>query len=65
MDSIIITPSNEQDLVLLASIAKKMGFKAKILTEEEKEDLGIAYLVSQADRKKKVSKETVLKKLRS
>ena len=64
MDSIMITPSNQQDLELLASIAKRMGFETKVFTEEEKEDLGMAYLINQADRTKTVSKEAVMKKLR-
>ncbi len=36
MDSIIITPSTQQDLTLLASIAEKMGFEAKIMKAKEK-----------------------------
>lgn len=35
MDSIIITPSCQQDLELLASIARKMGFRAEISRKEK------------------------------
>ena len=64
MDSIIITPSNQQDLKLLAAIAKRMGLEVKVLTEEKREELGMAYLINQADRSKTVARETVFEKLK-
>jgi len=63
MDSIIITPTNNQDLELLTSIARRMGLNAKVLTEDEKEALGMAFLINEADRGKTVSREMVMKKL--
>ncbi len=63
MESILITPSNRQDLELLTSIAQRMGLKTKLFTEEEKEALGMAYLINEADRGKTVSREEVMKKL--
>lgn len=35
MNSIIITPADPQDLELLASIAQKMGFSAKIIDQTQ------------------------------
>ena len=64
MDSIIITPSNQQDLKLLASIAKRMGLEVKVFTEEKREELGMAYFINQADRSKTVSREAVFEKLK-
>ena len=64
MDSIIITPSNQQDLKLLTSIAKRMGLEVKVFTEERQEELGMAYLINQADRSKIVARETVFEKLK-
>ncbi len=41
MDSIIIAASDEEDMILLKTLAKKMGLKNKVLTQEEQEDLGL------------------------
>ena len=38
MNSIIITPPSAQDLQLLASIAQKMGFSAKIINQTSPSD---------------------------
>lgn len=48
MDSIIITASNEEDMILLKSLAKKMGLKNKVLTQEEQEDLGLIQAMAEA-----------------
>ena len=64
MDSIIITPSNQQDLELLTTIAKRMGVDARVFTEEEQEELGIAYLINQADRGKTVPRDAIFNKLK-
>ena len=62
MDSIIITPSNQQDLKLLTSIAKRMGLEVKVFTEERQEELGMAYLINQADRSKIVVGKALIKR---
>jgi hypothetical protein len=41
-----------------------MNVKVAVLTDEAKEDLGMATLLKEADRTKKVSKETIMSKLR-
>ena len=41
MDSIIIAASDEEDMILLKHLAKKMELKNKVLTQEEQEDLGL------------------------
>lgn len=64
MDSIIITPDDPKDLELLTTIAKRMGFEAKVFTEEEQEELGMAYLINQADRNKTVSRDAIFDKLK-
>lgn len=63
MDSLLIYPENEEDLKLLKELLSKMKIKTKVLTEEEKEDMGLAYLMSQADRSETVSKDAIFKKL--
>jgi hypothetical protein len=41
MESILINPDSSEDLNLLFALAKKMGISARIITEEEKEGLGL------------------------
>ncbi len=63
MDTIIVQPSSRQEQQQLTSLFKRMGVKAKLLSEEDKEDLGLAGLMRKTDRKQKVSKADVMKKL--
>jgi hypothetical protein len=63
MNTIIVQPSSRQEQQLLTSLFKRMGVKAKLLSEEDKEDLGLAGMMRKADRKQKVSKSEVMKKL--
>ncbi|MDI6778808.1 MAG: hypothetical protein QME25_01235 [Bacteroidota bacterium] len=39
--------------------------KSKVLSDEEIEDLGLSILMREADRTKKVSRETIMRKLKS
>lgn len=41
MEIALLNSENKSDLKLLLEIAKKMGISAKILKEDEKEDLGL------------------------
>ncbi len=46
-NSIIIHTNNQKELSLLQEFAKKMGFSAQILSDEDKEDLGLAEAINQ------------------
>lgn len=65
MNSIIITPKNKREFKLLSELLAKMNVSAKTLSDEEKEDFGMAMLMKEADRSQKVARETVMEKLRS
>lgn len=41
MQTLVLKSDSAADIKLIAGIAKKMGIKAKILSEEEKEDFGM------------------------
>jgi|GEM_PF-758929 hypothetical protein len=64
MTSLIITPKNDSELKLLKKLLKGLGIANHALTAEEKEDFGLAILMKEADRSKKVSRETIMKKLK-
>lgn len=64
MKSLIITPKTNSKLKLIEQLLKGLGIPSRPLTEEEKEDMGLSILMKQADRSKKVSRETIMKKLK-
>lgn len=49
MDSIIIAASDEEDMILLKSLAKKLGLKNRVLTQEEQEDWGLIQAMAETD----------------
>jgi hypothetical protein len=46
-NSIIIHTNNKSELSLLQEFAKKMGFSATILSDDGKEDIGLAEAINQ------------------
>jgi hypothetical protein len=64
MESIIITPKDQEELKLISAILKKMRIESKVLTEEDKEDIVLGALMSEANRAQKVSREAIMKKLK-
>lgn len=65
MESLLITPRNKTEQKLLADLLTKMNVKVSVLTDDDKEDLGMAALLKEADRSKKVTKQAVLQKLKA
>jgi len=64
MSSLIISPKNAKELQFVRELLDKMNIRNKLLTTEEKEDIGLSALMSKADRSKKVSRDTIMKKLK-
>ena len=64
MESVIITPRNKKELEFISSLLTKLGINSKKLNLEEKEDLGLALRMKEADRSKKVSEDIVMRKLK-
>lgn len=65
MKSIVISPKNSNELKFVSTLLKKLSIPTKVLSDEEIEDLGLSILMREADRKKKVSRETIMRKLKS
>lgn len=63
MATLIINTNDQSELRLLEELLKKMKISAKVLTNEDKENLGLLKLLNEVDRTKKVSKSKVIKKL--
>ncbi len=63
MTSLVISPTSPAELKLITTLLKKMNIPVKALSDEEKEDLGLATLMRQAAGAPKVSREAVMRKL--
>jgi hypothetical protein len=64
MQTLVLNGESASDIKLIAEIAKKMGLKAKILSEEEKEDIGLLNAIKKGRTKKYVETESFISKLR-
>jgi len=64
MQTLILNGESAGDIKLIAEIAKKMGLKAKILSEEEKEDIGMLNAIKEGRTKKYIDTESFILNLR-
>ena len=64
MTSMVITPKNKSEMKLLSDLFKRMQIQSQLISEEIKEDLGLAMMMNEADRTEKVSRESIMAKLR-
>lgn len=64
MNSILINPKDEKELLFISQLLTKMGVENKVLSEEEKEDLGLSIMMREADRKSIVAEDEIIYKLK-
>jgi hypothetical protein len=63
METLLVQPKNAEELALLQTMLEKMSIGNTVISLEDKEDLGLMMLMQKADRSKRVSRDTVMKKL--
>jgi len=63
MDSLLVLPKNNDELSLITSLLQRMKIETKVLTDDQKEELGLIHLMKQVDRTDKVSRSEVMAKL--
>jgi len=63
--ALVVKPQNEADIKFLSDLFGKLGMSSRVIESETVEDIGLAELMKNVDRSKKVSRETIMKKLRS
>lgn len=63
MKTIRITPKNKEEYTLTTALLKKKDIPNAILTNEQKEDIGMVILMKKADKTKTVSRNTIMKKI--
>jgi hypothetical protein len=63
MSSLLITVKSKKEEAFVNELLTKLGVTTHRLSIEDREDLGLAILMKQADRRKKVSESEIMKKL--
>ena len=61
MKTILITPENENDLVFLQKLLKKLGYTPHVLYDEDKEDMALLQAMLKEKRGDYVSEKEILK----
>ncbi|HVN47304.1 MAG TPA: hypothetical protein VMU30_00635 [Bacteroidota bacterium] len=62
---LVVKTRDKEEMELLSNLISKMGIASRVVEREAMEDIGLAELMKDVDRRKKVSRETILKKLYS
>jgi hypothetical protein len=64
METALFNSKSKEDLKLLISIAKKMGLTVTLLTDEDKEDMGLLNAMNKGKTGKHIDTESFLSKLK-
>ncbi len=63
MESLLITPGNKKEMAIILNFIEKMKVRSRLLSQDDLEDIGMAYLMNQADKDDKVAEEEILREL--
>ena len=64
MNSIVIKPKDQKELKFMVDLLRKLGVESKVLSDEEKEDIGLSLMMKDVDRQDKVSESEIRNKLK-
>ena len=64
MKAMVITPKSQDEFKFLSDLLKKLGISSATMTEEEFEDIGMSKMLKVVDKTKKVSKNSIMQKLK-
>jgi intein/homing endonuclease len=64
MKAVVITPKSESEFKFINDLLKKLGISSSTFTDEEIEDIGLSKMLKAVDKTKKVSKQSILNKLK-
>ena len=65
MKAVIIKPKSATELKFINDLLKKLGVDSSTVSKEEIEDIGLSKAMRGVDKQKKVSKESIIQKLKS
>ncbi len=61
----VITPKSQTEFKFINDLLNKLGILTATMTEEELEDMGLSKILKAVDKTKKVSKESIMQKLKA
>ena len=64
MQAVVVLPKTKAEFNLISALFSKMEIPTKAFSIEHLEDLGLSLMMNSANREKKVSRKSVMKKLR-
>ena len=64
MKALVITPKSQREFIFISDLLKKLGVAASDISEDDLEDIGLSKMLKEVDKKKKVSRETIMGKLK-
>ena len=65
MKALLVQSDSQTEIKFISDLLKKLGVSSRLMTANEVEDYGMSVLMKDVDRSKKLSRETVMKKLKS
>jgi hypothetical protein len=65
MEALILKPANKEEATLLKNMVRKMKVKYAVINDEDKEDYAMARALLATKNSMPVSKETIMRKLKS
>jgi hypothetical protein len=65
MESIVISPKTKDEAKLITDLLQKMNISSKVITDEEKEDMGLVMMMKETDMDDLVSRAEIMQKLKS
>jgi hypothetical protein len=65
MKALVISPKNQHEFRFLSDLFKKLNITSATMTEEDLEDIGLSKMLNEIDKNKKVSKASIMNKLKS
>jgi hypothetical protein len=60
MQSVLVTPKNIEEYIMLTEFLKSKNLDSFELSLEDKEDFGLLQLMDEADRNKRVPRENIM-----
>jgi len=65
MKALLVRSNSPSEMKFIADLLKKLGVSITEMSDEDIEDYGMSALMKDVDRNKKVSREMVMRKLKS
>ena len=65
MKGVVVTAKSPSEFKFLMDLFKKLGLSSAPVSEEELEDIALSKMMKSVDRKRKVSRDVIMQKLKA